>query len=64
MESFTSRSSKAQNLFGQLRNIVEEQEKTITQKQLQIESLKLEVESLTSSNSKLLEKIKVLESNR
>ena len=64
MESSGSRSSKARNLFGQLRCIVEEQEKTIAQQQLQISSLKLEVESLTNSKTKLLEKIKALESNR
>ena len=57
----SSKSTKAQNLLGQLRSIVEEQEKTITQQQTQITNLKLEVQQLSKTNEDLLKRIKMLE---
>ena len=61
MES--TKSKKAQNLLGQLRNIIDDQEKTISQQQIQITGLKLEVDQLTKDRDALLEKIRKLENS-
>ena len=60
MESLKSR--KALDLLNQLRNCIDEQEKTIYQQQTQITNLKHEVEYLTKANEELHEKLEKLES--
>lgn len=52
---------RAQDLLGQLKSVIDEQESTISQQNLRIKALVCEVENLTKTCDALLEKVQQLE---